>query len=40
MNYKGIFLQQLSKNVETHLQLENLLPEIEKAILLIHKKIN
>ncbi len=39
MNYKSVFSKQLSKNVEVHLQLENLLPEIEKAITIIHKKI-
>ena len=39
MKYKEIFFKQLSQNIETHLQLENLLPEIEKAISIIHKKI-
>ena len=39
MKHKEIFLKQLSQNIETHLQLENLLPEIEKAISVIYKKI-
>ena len=39
MRNKEIFLKQLSQNIEIHLQLENLLPEIEKAITIIHKKL-
>ena len=39
MRNKEIFLKQLSQNIEIHLQLENLLPEIEKAITVIHKKL-
>ena len=33
------FLKELNLNVETHLQLESLFPDIEKAIKIIHKKI-
>ena len=33
------FLKDLTLNVETHLQLENLFPNIKKAINIIHKKI-
>ena len=33
------FLKELTLNVETHLQLESLFPDIEKAIKIIHKKI-
>ena len=33
------FLKELTINVETHLQLESLFPDIEKAIKIIHKKI-
>jgi D-sedoheptulose 7-phosphate isomerase len=33
------FSKELTLNVETHLQLENLFPDIEKAIKIIHKKI-
>lgn len=33
------FLKQLNLNVETHLQLKKLFPEIEKAIKVIHNKI-
>ena len=39
MKYKDIFLKQLSQTIETHLALQNILPEIEKAISIIHKKI-
>ena len=34
-----VFLKQLGVNVETHFKLKSLLPDIEKAIKLIHKKI-
>lgn len=33
------FLKELTINVDTHLQLESLFPDIEKAIKIIHKKI-
>ena len=33
------FLKEITLNVETHLQLESLFPDIEKAIKIIHKKI-
>ena len=33
------FLKHLTLNVETHLKLEDLFPDIEKAIKIIHKKI-
>jgi len=39
MKYKDIFLKQLSQTIDTHLILQNILPEIEKAISIIHKKI-
>ena len=39
MKFGDIFSQQLSSNIETHLKLEGLLPDIEKAIKVIHKKI-
>ena len=39
MDYKDFFFKEISKNVETHLQLKNLSPEIEKAITTIYKKI-
>ena len=34
------FSKDLSSNVETHLKLDSLLPDIEKAIKVIHKKIS
>lgn len=40
MKFGDIFSQQLSSNIETHLKLEGLLPDIEKAIKIIHKKIS
>ena len=39
MKFGKLFSKELSLNVETHLKLEELLPEIEKAIDIIHKKI-
>ena len=39
MKISEIFSKQLSSNIETHLKLEDLLPDIEKAIKIIHKKI-
>ena len=39
MKFNEVFLKQLNINVETHFQLESLLPEIEKAISTVHKKI-
>ena len=39
MKISELFSRQLSSNVETHLKLEGLLPDVEKAIKLIHKKI-
>lgn len=33
------FQKELSKNVDAHLQLTDLIPEIDKAIKIIHKKI-
>ena len=39
MKFGKLFSKELSLNVETHLKLEELLPEIEKAINIIHKKI-
>jgi D-sedoheptulose 7-phosphate isomerase len=39
MKISEIFSKQLSSNVDTHLKLEALLPDIEKAIKTIHKKI-
>ena len=39
MKFNEVFLKQLNINVETHFQLESLLPEIEKAISIVHKKI-
>ena len=40
MKISEIFFKQLSSNVDTHLKLEALLPDIEKAIKIIHKKIS
>lgn len=37
--YSKIFSKDLHSNIETHLNLENLLPDIEKAIQILHKKI-
>lgn len=37
--YSKIFNEDLCSNIQTHLNLENLLPEIENAIKIIHKKI-
>ena len=39
MKPSEFFLKELALNVETHLQLESLFPDIEKAIKIIHKKI-
>ena len=39
MKLSEVFLKELTLNVETHLKLENLFPDIEKAIKIIHKKI-
>ncbi len=39
MKLSEVFFKQLNLNVETHLQLEKLFPDIEKAIKIIHKKI-
>jgi D-sedoheptulose 7-phosphate isomerase len=39
MKLSEVFLKELTLNVETHLQLESLFPDIEKAIKIIHKKI-
>tara|TARA_B100000902_G_C27303997_1_gene914377 strand:- start:1926 stop:2516 length:591 start_codon:yes stop_codon:yes gene_type:complete len=39
MKLGEIFSKELSSNIETHLKLESLLPDIEKAIKVIHKKI-
>ena len=39
MKLSEFFLKELNLNVETHLQLEGLFPDIEKAIKIIHKKI-
>jgi len=40
MNLSEIFQKELSQNVNTHLLLTDLLPEINKAIKIIKKKIN
>ena len=39
MELKETFQKELSKNVEAHLRLTGLMPEIDKAIKMIHKKI-
>ena len=39
MKPKEFFLKELALNVETHYKLKSLLPDIEKAIKIIHKKI-
>ena len=39
MKLAEIFQRELSQNVDTHLLLTNLIPEINKAIKIIHKKI-
>ena len=39
MKLSKVFLKEINTNVETHLQLESLFPDIEKAIKIIHKKI-
>ena len=39
MKIKENFERQLSQNINTHLMLENLLPEIDKAVKTVHKKI-
>jgi D-sedoheptulose 7-phosphate isomerase len=39
MKLGELFSKELSSNIETHLKLEGLLPDIEKAIKIIHKKI-
>ena len=39
MKLSEVFLKELNLNVETHLQLKKLFPDIQKAINIIHKKI-
>ena len=39
MKYQKLFSKQLSFNIETHNKLEELSPDIEKAIKIIFKKI-
>ncbi len=39
MKLKENFERQLSQNVNTHLMLTHLLPEIDKAVKIIYKKI-
>jgi D-sedoheptulose 7-phosphate isomerase len=39
MNFQKLFSKQLSLNIETHIKLKELYPDIEKAIEIIHKKI-
>ena len=39
MNFQKLFSKQLSLNIETHIKLKELSPDIEKAIKIIHKKI-
>ena len=39
MKLSETFQKELSKNVEAHLQLTSLMPEIDRAIKMIHKKI-
>jgi D-sedoheptulose 7-phosphate isomerase len=39
MKLGELFSKELSSNIETHLKLEGLLPDIEKAIKVIHRKI-
>ena len=39
MKIKEIFEKELSQNIKTHLMLRDLLPEIDSAIKIIHKKI-
>jgi len=39
MKLKETFQKELSKNVEAHLRLIGLMPEIDRAIKMIHKKI-
>ena len=39
MKIKEIFERDLSQNVKTHLMLRDLLPEIDRAVKIIHKKI-
>jgi len=39
MKLSETFQKELSKNVEAHLRLTSLMPEIDKAIKMIHKKI-
>ena len=39
MKIKEIFEKELSQNLKTHLMLKDLLPEIERAVKIIHKKI-
>ena len=39
MKIKDIFEKELSQNVKTHLMLRDLLPEIDRAVKIIHKKI-
>ena len=39
MKTREIFEKELSQNVKTHLMLRDLLPEIDRAVKIIHKKI-
>ena len=39
MKIKEIFERELTQNVNTHLMLSSLLPEIDRAVKIIHKKI-
>jgi D-sedoheptulose 7-phosphate isomerase len=39
MKIKEIFEKELSQNIKTHLMLRDLLPEIDRAVKIIHKKI-
>ena len=39
MSFQKLFSKQLSLNIETHIKLKELSPDIEKAIKIIHKKI-
>ena len=39
MKLAKTFQRELSQNVDTHLLLTDLMPEINKAIKIIHKKI-
>ena len=39
MKLNKVFSKEININIKTHLQLEKLLPDIEKTINIIHKKI-